>query len=184
MSTKSLQYYKSIEYTIVIKKETVDNESWYIAYSTELGINACHGIGSTQEEALNSFLFEKNAFIEFLYENGDYIPEPSKEDTANFSGVLSLRTSPWLHSILANQAKEQGVSLNAWANQLLAHGSGNNAAYSKSESKIDAIGSRIIQHCELISKKLNNISYKTDSMFDDSFKKKFEGKGVMWQDIA
>jgi hypothetical protein len=35
MSNKNLQYYKSIEYNIIVKREVVDNEKWYVAYCNE-----------------------------------------------------------------------------------------------------------------------------------------------------
>lgn len=68
MSRKDLQYYKSLEYNVIIKKEELDGEKWYVAYCNELGLNACHGIGEDKVSALNSFIEEKDAFIEMLYE--------------------------------------------------------------------------------------------------------------------
>jgi len=67
MSNKDLKYYKALDYNIIIEKEVEDGESWFIAYANELGKFACYGRGETQTEALNSFIEEKNAFIEFLF---------------------------------------------------------------------------------------------------------------------
>lgn len=76
MSNFNLDYYKSLCYTVTIKLETDENEKRYIAYCNEFGINPCHGIGKTPDEALRNFLFEKDIFITFLYENKQVIPEP------------------------------------------------------------------------------------------------------------
>ena len=73
---KSLEFYKSLEYDIIIKREELDGEKWYVAYCNEFGISACHGIGDTREEAVNSYLEEKDAFLELLYSRGEAIPEP------------------------------------------------------------------------------------------------------------
>ena len=89
MLPKDLKYYQSLEYNVIIKKEELDGEKWYVAYCNELGVNACHGIGATQEEALKSFIEEKNAFIEFLFENGDTIPEVIQTEQ-NLSGTFSV----------------------------------------------------------------------------------------------
>lgn len=80
MSRKDLQYYKSLEYNVIIKKEELDGEKWYVAYCNELGLNACHGIGEDKVSALNSFIEEKDAFIEMLYEKGEPIPEVVNEE--------------------------------------------------------------------------------------------------------
>lgn len=65
MLPKDLKYYQSLEYNVIIKKEELDGEKWYVAYCNELGVNACHGIGATQEEALKSFIEEKMLLLNF-----------------------------------------------------------------------------------------------------------------------
>ena len=92
MLRKDLQYYKSLEYNIIIQREELDGDVWYVAYCNELGLNACHGIGDDKVSALNSFLEEKDAFIEMLYEKGEAIPEVSKEEF-DYKGIFSVRTS-------------------------------------------------------------------------------------------
>jgi predicted RNase H-like HicB family nuclease len=120
MSNKDLKYYKALDYNIIIEKEVEDGESWFIAYANELGKFACYGRGETQTEALNSFIEEKNAFIEFLFSNGKFIPVPKQEEAERFSGVFNVRTSPAIHANLVNQAKEMDISLNLYLNQIIA----------------------------------------------------------------
>ena len=121
MSRKSLEYYQSLEYNIIIKKEVMDGEEWYVAYCNEFGLPACHGIGNTQSEALNSFMEEKRFFIDFLYEKGEPIPEVISDETGAFRGVFTVRTSSWLHRQLSLEADNQGISLNSLIIQLLSY---------------------------------------------------------------
>ncbi len=119
MSNKDLKYYKELEYNIIVEKQEEDGESWFIAYSNELGKFACYGRGENQIEALQSFIEEKEAFIEFLFNEGKTIPEPSKNISDTFSGFFNVRTSPIIHANLVLQAKELDVSLNLYLNQIL-----------------------------------------------------------------
>lgn len=176
MSHKDLQYYKSLEYNIIIKKEELDGERWYVAYCNELGLNACHGIGQDKVSALNSFIEEKDAFIEMLYEKGENIPEVSSDDT-DFSGIFSVRTSPWIHSSLVNQAKKNGVSLNCYVNQLLSYGVAANSAFMMYERKMSEMEVRLSKQNESILEKLNSINYKTNSILGESSKERFSPKG-------
>jgi predicted HicB family RNase H-like nuclease len=119
MSNKDLKYYKALDYNIIIEKEVEDGESWFIAYARELGKFACYGRGETQAEALKSFIEEKNAFIEFLFNAGKFIPAPKQEEAERFRGVFNVRTSPAIHANLVNQAKEMDISLNLYLNQII-----------------------------------------------------------------
>lgn len=120
MSEKSLTYDKGVEYNIIIQKQESDGESWFIAYTDELGKFACYGRGETKVEALTSFLEEKDVFIEYLLNEGLNIPEPKSEEIEKYSGFFNVRTSPQLHANLIAQAKEQKVSLNLYVNQIIA----------------------------------------------------------------
>jgi predicted HicB family RNase H-like nuclease len=119
MLPKSLDYYKSIDYNIIVKKEELDGEKWYIAYCNEFGLNACHGTGDTEIEAINSFKIEKELFIEYLFEEGIEIPEAENLQPNNYSGVFSIRTTPWIHYHLVRQAKHSNLSLNSYINTIL-----------------------------------------------------------------
>jgi len=120
MSEKDLKYYKNLEYKILIERIIEDDKSIYIAYTNELGKYACYGKGNTQVEAISSFLLEKNEFIEYLFNAGETINEPKLEDSERYSGFFNVRTSPIIHANLVFQAKELGISLNLYLNQILA----------------------------------------------------------------
>jgi len=120
MSTRNLEFFKELDYKIIIEKQELDNEYWFIAYANELGKFACYGKGESQSEALENFVIEKNEFIEFLFKEDKEIPLPNIQDeTSKFSGFFNVRTSPTIHASLVYQAKELDISLNLYVNQLL-----------------------------------------------------------------
>jgi len=120
MLNKDLNYYKALEYSIVIEKQELDGEHWFIAFTNELGKFACYGRGESQSEALNSFLDEKDVFIEYLFDEGKNIPEPRVDEVEKYSGFFNVRTSLVIHANLVRQAKEMEISLNLYINQILA----------------------------------------------------------------
>jgi predicted RNase H-like HicB family nuclease len=119
MSNKNLEYYKGLEYSIIVEKQEMDSASWYIAYANELGKYACYGRGESQTEALNSFLEEKDGFIEYLFKEGKPIPEPSSQEPEKYSGFFNVRTSSSIHANLVHQAKNMDISLNLYINQII-----------------------------------------------------------------
>jgi predicted HicB family RNase H-like nuclease len=119
MSNKDLKYYQGLEYNVIIEKQITEDESWFIAYTNELGKFACYGRGESQVEALNNFLEEKANFIEYLFNHGKAIPEPLKQEPEKFSGIFNVRTSPTIHAKLVHQAKELDISLNLYLNQII-----------------------------------------------------------------
>ncbi len=119
MSNKDLKYYLELDYKINIERIEQEEEFSYIAYSSDLGKYACYGKGNTQIEAIQAFLDEKNNFLEYLFNAGESIPEPKMEESERFSGFFNVRTSPIIHANLVVQAKELGISLNLYLNQIL-----------------------------------------------------------------
>lgn len=155
---KSLEFYKSLEYDIIIKREELDGEKWYVAYCNEFGISACHGIGDTREEAVNSYLEEKDAFLELLYSRGEAIPEPSPADN-NFSGTFSVRTSPWLHALIASQAKKNDVSINSYVNQILAYCVGQDTMCEKFDKYAQKLTVRLSEQYNMIMDGIDDVQY-------------------------
>jgi len=122
MLEKDLNYYKKLDYSIIVTKESEDDETWFVAYCNELGKYSCFGKGLTTGEAIENFYEVKEGFIEMLYSKGLQIPEPEKE--IKYSGYFNVRTSPKIHCLLVEQAKRDNVSLNAYLNQILACATG------------------------------------------------------------
>lgn len=116
----NLDYYKSFEYRVIVEKDSYEEETWYIAYSEELGKKACYGEGDTPEEALKNFYEVKNDFIDMLFDLGKKIPEPDPNiDYEGCNGNISVRTTPQTHAKLLREAKQAGTSLNLYINNLL-----------------------------------------------------------------
>ena len=100
MSNKNLDYYKGLVYTVIVEKQEMDGKCWFIAYTNELGKYACYGRGENQVESLNSFLEEKDGFIDYLFKEGKSIPEPNPDDyeTGNLqsqNATAKRRTLPY-----------------------------------------------------------------------------------------
>jgi len=131
--SKDLEYYMELPYPIHIETtyDEDEKEKVYYAYIAELGKLSCYGRGNTIEEALKSLEDEKSEVIKYYLEKGIPIPEPELEKELP-SGNFVVRTTPLLHMQLAEQAKQAGVSLNLFVNNLLAQ---NLANYQLSEIK-------------------------------------------------
>lgn len=166
MSRKSLEYYKSIEYNIIVQPQEMDGIKWYVAYCNEFGLNACHGLGNTPSEALSSFIEEKNAFIEFLFEKGETIPEKENCTENTVSGVFTVRTSPWVHSTLIRQAKKENVSLNSYINQILSFGAGSNFIAEITNERLDEFKEVFCGKTDKIFEKVNALHYDTDELYN------------------
>lgn len=162
MSRKTLEYYKSLEYSVLIRQEEMDGEKWFVAYCNELGISACRGIGNTQEEALIDFKQSKDEFIEILYEREDDIPEVEKIDLNDYSGIFTVRTSPFLHERLVRYAKTQNLSLNAYVNQKLAQADGTEKTIDRLLDEISYLRELIVSH--IPGANYNGISYDNSNI--------------------
>lgn len=171
---KSLEYYKSIEYKIIIEPQETDGEKWYVAYCNEFGVGACRGIGYTINEAYDSFIIEKNAFIELLFDKGEFIPEKENFEDNSASGVFTVRTSSWIHSTLIRQAKKEDVSLNSYINQILSFGAGSNFIAEITNERLDEFKEVFCGKADKIFEKVNALHYDTNELFN-----KRENKGSL-----
>jgi predicted HicB family RNase H-like nuclease len=116
---KTLEYYKNLEYRLIIERISFESEIYFNCYSEELGKYSCFGQGDTAEDAVNNFYAEKDDFIESLYANNLSIPEPDNYQDVLLSGVFNLRMDPATHTLLAIQAKKNRLSLNQYVNKLI-----------------------------------------------------------------
>ena len=116
---KNLEYYKNLDYRIIIEKQSFENEIYYICFSEELGKYSCFGQGDSIEEAIENYKIEKDIFIESMYEDNLKIPLPETTSVDLLSGVFNVRTDPTTHTKLAHQAKKNNLSLNQYVNKLL-----------------------------------------------------------------
>ncbi len=167
---KDLNFYKKLDYNIIIEPRIEDDEKWYMAYARELGKYSCYGLGSTPEEAITQFREEKNNFLEYLLENNMDIPLP-EERKNDYSGQLTIRLPKYLHALLAEQAKEEGVSLNTYIISKLSMAAGEQEREAgifhqikKMDYKLDAI----LRRPQKIA--YNNPDYYPSGIVDNSFR--------------
>ena len=176
MSAKrDLNYYKNLPYKIILEREELDEETWFIAYAQELGKYACYGQGDTPEEALKSFKEEKEAFIEYLYIEKKNIPEPDNT-LEKFSGTFTVRTSPVIHANLVSQAQKMNISLNLYLNQILSAAverkDFENQVFNKiSElsAKFDAHHSAVTNQLKFQSENINHLKWHPDYSIESPY---------------
>lgn len=175
MLEKDLNYYKKLDYNIVVSKETEEDETWFVAYCNELGKYSCFGKGLTTVEAIENFYEVKEGFIEMLYSKGLTIHEPEIE--IKYSGYFNVRTSPKIHYLLVEQAKKDNISLNSYLNQILACATGiKNTEYSITPLIKDLCIQLENHHFEVtrfFSYYFGNIDVKIENKIETKFNKEF-----------
>ncbi|MEB4211432.1 type II toxin-antitoxin system HicB family antitoxin [Mycobacterium sp. 94-17] len=67
---------------------------------------------ATSQEAVEAVETAVDRHIQILLNDGETPPTPMAD--RRYSGTIVIRTSPELHSRLAIEAAEQGVSMNQW----------------------------------------------------------------------
>ncbi len=90
----------------------------YVARVPEL--ENCHSHGATPEEALSNAKQAIELWLETAKERDIPIPEPLSR--RSFSGKFVLRTSSGLHATLAQEAAQNGKSLNEMVVELIEKG--------------------------------------------------------------
>ncbi|AST93692.1 pilus assembly protein HicB [Sutcliffiella cohnii] len=105
---KNIDYYMSLDYTVVINKVHEESLSYYYGKIAEL--DGCHTTADSVEELIKDLEEVKRDYIEIKLEFGDPIPEPNEMP----SGKIVLRMPKTLHWRLAGEAKQEGVSLNQY----------------------------------------------------------------------
>lgn len=173
MQRKSLTYYQALHYPIIVESIEIEGDARFLAYSRELGKYACYGLGHSEVGAIEAFLTEKNNFIEQLYHAGKAIPVPKAETHASYSGFFNVRTSPVIHAQLVAQAKEQGVSLNLYLNQLLAAAAKKEEVLSVMSGMLSKLCGKADNNLYKVSHHLDYILHEPDEM-DKSTREKFD----------
>jgi antitoxin HicB len=110
------------------------NDDAYIAVCPEFpGLSA---FGSTREEALTELEVALDLAIETYQSEGWELPQPREQ--SEFSGQFRVRMPKTLHAKLAQQAQQEGVSLNTLVVTLLSEGIGMQAGVARASGRVAA----------------------------------------------
>lgn len=110
---KTIDYYLNLPYKLEIVPDK--DEGGYAARYPELP--GCITVGDTLESVVKNADDAKTEWIAAALEEGVAIPEPTSYD--DYSGQFKLRLPKSLHKLLADQSKEEGVSMNQYCVYLL-----------------------------------------------------------------
>jgi predicted RNase H-like HicB family nuclease len=119
---KSLEQYMKMPYRMEIVEDRY--EGGYVVSFPELP--GCLTCGDTIEEAIRNAEDAKLVWLEAAIEDGLEIQEPG--DINRYSGQFKLRIPKSLHKTLAENAKQEGVSMNQYCVYLLSQGQYNGRA--------------------------------------------------------
>lgn len=111
------------------------------------------GGGDTVEEAYYEALENLHVYFDYLKDNGEPIPEPTKEPSSTFySGKLVLRLSKNNHKLISEIAEQENVSINALLNEMISEGITNKIANKATSELISDLKEEYIKE--------NNLSLK------------------------
>ena len=112
---RTLDYYLGLDYPLTIHRA---KEGGYVAEFEDLP--GCITEGETLEEVSQKIEEARHGWIEVAYEDGMEIPLPRTE--REYSGKFVVRVPKHLHRRLAEQAEQEGVSLNQYVETILSSG--------------------------------------------------------------
>ena len=111
-----------IEYRFTMRPLTSGEGGGYLIEFPDLP--GCMSDGETIEQAVANGVDAKDAWIAAMREAGRTVPPPTADAAETYSGKWVVRAPKSLHRGLAERARQEGVSLNALAVSMLAHGLG------------------------------------------------------------
>jgi antitoxin HicB len=124
---KTLEYYRSLQYKMIIDYEPDDNV--FVVRFPELP--GCIAHGETPEEAVKMASKVKDGWLEAALEDGWDMPEPQARIEA--SGRVTVRMPKSLHRDVLELAGSEGISLNQLLVSFIARGLGRKAAVREGE---------------------------------------------------
>lgn len=112
LTQRPVEYYLGLSYPVTLYPDPTGG------FTAEIkDLPGCLTQGETADEAMENIQDAKALWIETTYDDGKEIPVPSTDE--QYSGKLLLRISRSLHRKLAEQAEQEGVSLNSHLGILL-----------------------------------------------------------------
>jgi len=119
---KTIDEYMALDYPFIVAPIVEDGFSGYRAFLID--IPAIESLGLSPEEAMSDFEEVKKAWFMFAMSKGISIPEPDTDLPAaiKYSGRVTLRIPKSLHRNISERALLDGVSLNAYLNEIIQRG--------------------------------------------------------------
>lgn len=115
------------------------------------------GGGDTVEEAYYEALENLKVYFEYLKEEGEPIPEPTKEPSCEqYSGKLVLRLSKSNHKLISEIAEQENVSINALLNEMISEGLTNRIANKAANDLISELKQEYAKQNNLSLKLIKN----------------------------
>ena len=126
---QSLEKYEELDYPFIVMPFHDEGFIGYRAFL--LDIPAVESLGKTPEEALSDLDEVKKEWIAFALAKGIAIPEPDTniQNVMRCSGRVTLRISKTLHRQAVEKAHINGISLNAYLNEVIQRGMAASANY-------------------------------------------------------
>lgn len=107
---KELNYYLSLPWNVKIHKVKDEDGDYYFGQVHEMP--EVRADGDTLEECYNLVMEMLASNLEVMIEDKEKIPEPVDK---TYSGKFNLRLPKSLHKKLAEEAEDEGISLNQLA---------------------------------------------------------------------
>lgn len=117
MKKKNVEYYMNLPYAIELQR-IAEEEGGGFYISIPL-LKGCMTDGETIEEAYGNLQDAQREWIENMLERKMPIPEPKSDD--EYSGRFVVRVPKYLHRLLTEKAKSEGISLNQYISTSLGY---------------------------------------------------------------
>jgi len=129
--------YINLAYTMEIVKN--DDDTFFVSIKELPG---CMTEGDSLKEAFEMIEDAKRAWIETALETGQKIPLPINMKEKKYSGKFILRTSPFMHERLVENAEKNNLSLNSYINELISE---NNAIIETQNRMIEVLSQKLYE---------------------------------------
>jgi predicted HicB family RNase H-like nuclease len=106
-----------MKYEFEVYQMNVEGHLFWVAKSKSL--KGCVGQGDTAEEAVKELSINEDEWISAAVECNIPVPPVTVKSESAYSGKVSLRFSPFMHEQAADNAKQQGISLNQYINDAI-----------------------------------------------------------------
>ena len=144
------------DYTVLIRRELIDDDMYYVARIKELPDVAEYAL--TRDEALDLAYETISLSQKMFIEQGLSFPEPSRIAVPDVSGRVTLRLAKQLHADAIEMASHEGISLN----QFLSNAILNAVTYVKT--------------VDVFRQSIDDLVKKTESRLYSSYKTTIERK--------